>query len=75
MISLAQLDEGKSAEVLSIEGGRGAVTKLHNLGIREGVVVRKVTGVFRQGPIVVKAGNTQIALGVGMASKVIVKPL
>lgn len=75
MSSLAQLSPGQSARVISIEGGKGLQQKLQNLGIREGVVVIKEKGMFSFGPIVVKAGSTQIALGRGMASKVMVELL
>ena len=75
MLSLVQLTKDHSAKVISIEGGEGVKKKLQNLGIREGVTIKKVTGIFAHGPIVVKVGHTQIGLGKGMASKVIVKPL
>jgi len=75
MSSLAQLSPGQSAKVISIEGGRGLRQKLQNLGIREGSVVKKERGIFTFGPVIIKAGSTQIALGRGMASKVIVEIL
>jgi len=75
MISLEQISQGHSAKVISIEGGRGLKQKLQNLGIREGVMVKKERGIFAHGPIIVKAGSTQIALGRGMASKVMVEVL
>lgn len=75
MSNLAQLSPGQFAKVISIEGGRGFRQKLQNLGIREGAVVKKEKGMFIFGPIIVKAGSTQIALGRGMASKVIVEIL
>ncbi len=75
MMNLAQLSQGQSARVISIEGGRGLKQKLQNLGIREGAVVKKERGIFIHGPIIVKAGSTQIALGRGMAFKVIVEIL
>ena len=75
MPSLAQLSTGQSAKVIIIEGGRGLRQKLQNLGIREGAIVKKERGIFAFGPIIVKAGSTQIALGRGMASKVIVELL
>ena len=73
MLRLAQLSPGQSAKVISIEGGRGLRQKLQNLGIREGAVVKRERGMFTFGPIIVKAGSTQIALGRGMASKVMVE--
>jgi len=75
MSSLAQLLPGQSAKVISVEGGRGLKQRLQNLGIREGAVIKKERGMFAFGPIIVKAGSTQIALGRGMASKVVVELL
>ena len=75
MSSLAQISSGQSAKVISIEGGMGFRQRLENLGIRKGVMIKKEKGLAAYGPIVVKVGSTQIALGRGMASKVIVELL
>ncbi|UCG35207.1 MAG: ferrous iron transport protein A [Candidatus Omnitrophota bacterium] len=75
MIDLTQLNEGQSAKVISIEGGAGINKRIQDMGIREGSIVTKVTRLFSQGPVVVKAGRTQVALGRGMASKIMVEPL
>lgn len=75
MVSLVQLRAGQSGKVVSIEGGMGFQNKLNNLGVREGVVVKKQTGVFAQGPLVIRIGSTEVALGRGMASRVMVEPL
>ena len=73
MINLVQLEEGKSAKVVSIEGGASLKRRLENLGIREKATIKKVAGIFSAGPVVVKVGSTQVALGKGMALKVIVE--
>ena len=73
MVSLIELLEGKEAKVVSIEGGHGIVRRLHNLGIREGAVIKKITREDQSGPIVVKVGHSKIALGRGMAQKISVK--
>lgn len=75
MSSLVELKEGMSASVVSVEGGSALEGKLYSLGVREGAIVKKVAGVFRRGPIVIKIGSSQIAMGRGMASKVKVKPV
>ena len=75
MLSLVQLIKDHPAKVISIEGGQGVRQRLQNLGIREGVTIKKVTGIFTHGPIVVGVGHTQIGLGKGMASKIMVEPL
>ena len=71
-MNLTQLAQGQSAQVVKLEGGQALRQKLQNLGIREGVTVKKVRAVSVHGPIIIKAGRTEIALGRGMASKVIV---
>jgi len=73
MLNLVQLSPGQLAKVISIEGGINFQQKLQNLGIRRGSMIKKNKGMFGFGPIIVKAGSTQIALGRGMASKVIVE--
>ena len=75
MLSLAQLLSGQSDKVISIEGGMGFRQRLENLGIRKGVMIKKAKGMSAYGPIVVKVGSAQIALGRGMASKVIIEVL
>ena len=75
MIDLSQLSEGQPAKVISIEGGVDISKRIQGLGIREGSTVIKVTGLFSRGPIIVKVGHTQIALGRGMAAKVMVEPI
>ncbi len=71
-ISLLQLQSNQSAKVVSIQGGRGLITRLNNLGIRKGAFIQKVTGYSKGWPVVIRVNNTQLALGRGMASKIIV---
>jgi len=75
MVNLVQLPAGKQGKVISIEGGTGLKNKLFNLGIREGVMIKKITGIFSHGPVVIKISQTEIALGRGMASKIFVEPV
>lgn len=75
MLSLIELKDNQIAKIIGLEGGRGAGEKLQNLGLRVGVSVKKIRGMFSHGPIIVKAGQTEIALGRGLAAKVIVEIL
>ncbi len=72
-IDLAQMDAGQSGKVITMHGGRGMTAKLEALGIRPGVVITKVSGQIMRGPVIVRVGNTQIAIGFGMARRVIVE--
>ena len=73
MIPLTDLDEGESGKVIEIVGGRGIHQKLDALGIRIGVKVKKVSSLMLRGPVVIMVGNTQIAIGRGMAQRIIVE--
>jgi len=75
MVSLLELAKGQSAKIVAIEGGEASQAKLKNLGLRQGVTVKKIRDMFTHGPIIVKAGQTEIALGRGMAAKVILELL
>jgi ferrous iron transport protein A len=70
---LGNLETGKKAFVISICGGRGAAGRLGAMGIRPGVVLKKITGQPFGGPIVVQAAHSRVALGYGMAKKVLVE--
>ncbi len=67
------MGSGKTGTVLEILGGRGLILRLHALGIRPGKTVTKVSGMFGHGPVTVQVDTTQIAIGFGMADKIIVE--
>ena len=73
ILNLAQLKPGESGVVMEIQGGHGVSRRLHSLGIREGKKITKLSAHFWRGPVTIKAGHTQVAIGFGMASKVIVE--
>ena len=70
---LTRLEEGESGVVVEIQGGHGLVRRLESLGIRTGKKVTKVSSQFMRGPITVRIDNFQVAIGFGMARKVIVR--
>ena len=63
---------GQSGKVVAVDGGHGLSTKLEAMGIRPGVKITKVSGQIMRGPVIAKIGSTQVAIGFGMASRVIV---
>ncbi|HEC79477.1 MAG TPA: ferrous iron transport protein A [candidate division WOR-3 bacterium] len=73
LIDLTQMKSGDTATVKSIKGGFGMVRKLETLGIRPGVRIKKVSAQFMKGPVIVRTGNTQVAIGFGMAHRVLVE--
>lgn len=75
MITLNQLDKLKIGKVIEIKGGHGLRNKLDGLGIREGCIIKKISKIGTAGPVVIKIGNTQIAIGKGMAEKIIIEEI
>jgi len=71
--SLVQLSQGKKAIIKSINGGHGLIQRLDALGIRVGKEIEKVSTGIAHGPVVLRCGNTEVAIGFGMAQKVFVK--
>jgi len=74
-MNLTQLKEGEKCKVVDIHGGCGMVKKLDALGIRTGKEITKINSQFLRGPVIVRIGNTQIAIGYGMAVRIIVEPV
>jgi len=71
LIPLAFLGEGEVGRVVEIRAGRGLTRRLLAMGIAPGMKV-KVLKSSGPGPILVEVGQTRIALGRGVAMKVIV---
>lgn len=72
-MTLTDLKIGEEAIITTINGGHGIHTKLESMGLREGSRVTKKSAVPAGGPVIVQTGNTQIAIGAGMANRIIVK--
>jgi ferrous iron transport protein A len=47
-------------------------TRLQALGIMPGKIVTKVSSAFMRGPVVIVVDRVQVAIGFGMASRIIV---
>ena len=72
-ISLAQMQSGQKGKIVEINGGAGLTQKLQALGIRTGKEITKINAQWMKGPVLVRQNHTQVALGFGMASKVLVE--
>ena len=72
-ITLRQMQSGQSGKVVEIQGGHGLVNRLSALGIRPGKKITKVSSMLMRGPVIIQSGNTRIAVGFGMANKIIVE--
>lgn len=72
---LISVKEGKDVKIIEIKGGQGLKRRLESIGIMPNVIIRKVSNQIMKGPIVVRINNTQVAIGYGMAKKIIVEEI
>lgn len=73
-ISLAGINSGRSGTIVEIQGGYGLVSRLAAMGIIPGKKVTKISAMLWRGPLTVEIDRAKIAIGYGMASRIIVKP-
>jgi len=73
LVTLRQMWAGQSGIVAHIEGGHGLVNRLNALGIRPGKRITKVGSMLMRGPVTIQLDTAQVAIGFGMANKIIVK--
>ena len=65
------VEENKLVRIVRIAGGRGFVSKLMNMGINEGEIIKVLNNT--SGPMVISLGNSRIALGRGASFKIFVE--
>lgn len=72
MLPLAMISEGEDVQLINIIGGRVLRKRLADLGLNPGLTL-KVVVVDPQGPMILAVKDSRIALGRGMAQKVMVE--
>jgi ferrous iron transport protein A len=72
-MTLARMQRGQSGTVVQIQGGRGLVNRLNALGVFPGKRITKISSMFMRGPVTIEVDRVEVAIGFGMANKVIVK--
>ena len=64
---------GQTGMVVSLEGGHGMMRRIAAMGLHRGAAVTKTSSQPFRGPISVQVGNTEVALGFGLARRVMVE--
>ncbi len=72
-ITVNHMHTGQSGMVVQIMGGHGLVNRLNSLGIRPGKRITKVSAMFMRGPVTLLVDRAQVAIGFGMAGKIVVE--
>ena len=68
---LAMASPGEVVRIAGIRAGRGLTRRLADMGLVPGTVIRIINSQM-PGPIVVEVKGTRLALGHGMAQKILV---
>ena len=71
-IPLTMVTPGEEVTLIGINGGRGIQSRLHSMGLIPGVRIRVLSS-NGAGPLMIAVKDTRLALGWGMACKIIVK--
>lgn len=69
--TLSEVPEGMSVSIVGIEGGRGLKSRLTTMGLLPGTQI-KVLHNGRFGPFVISIKNSRMAIGRGVADKIMV---
>ena len=72
-ISLAQIKANHRGKVIEILGGTNLQDRLMNMGVYKGKEITKLSHIGLRGPVVIKTGRSILALGHGVAAKVILE--
>ena len=73
IIDLTQLKTGESGIVAGLEGGFGFRRRIEGMGVRTGKRITKTSAHFWRGPQTIKVDNITVAVGYGMAKKILVE--
>ncbi|MBN1365038.1 MAG: ferrous iron transport protein A [Syntrophaceae bacterium] len=69
---LKDLKSGESGKITQIDGGHRMVSRLAALDIRPGSIIKKLSAGAMGGPVTVEVNRVQIAIGFGMAERILV---
>ncbi|MDD4193026.1 MAG: FeoA family protein [Mangrovibacterium sp.] len=73
MVSVNELPVGAKGTITSLTGGHGFIRKLDVMGIRMGMEIAVVSRQWMKGPVTIRFGNNEVALGYGMAGKILIE--
>ena len=73
LVDITQLKPGEEGIIVQLLGGPGLIRRMQSLGVRIGKKVKKVSSHFWHGPQTIEIDNLKIAIGYGLAKKIIVE--
>jgi ferrous iron transport protein A len=73
IISLIELEDGRSGAIVSLNGGRNLTKRLADLGISPGTIITVLRRSLFSGPVQVEVSGSKLVLGRGLATKILVE--
>ncbi len=73
IIPLAQVPPGRTVRVVQITGGSTLISRLYQMGILPGTMIHVIMN--SGGPVIISVKSSSVALGRGMAHKILVELL
>lgn len=71
-LRLIDIRPGEVVRVTAVDGGERVTSRLNDMGLFAGTTVEKLRGNGR-GPVIVRVGPCRLALGRGVAEKIVVE--
>ena len=72
-VLLKDLQEDEEGKIVSIEGGRGVVQRLNDMGLTPGTEIKVIKSGSFHGPIEICVRQSYLVIGRGIAAKILVK--
>jgi Fe2+ transport system protein FeoA len=72
-MSIIHMKTNHKGKIVEIMGGTNLQERLMNMGVYKGKEVTKLSHIGLRGPVVIKTGRTILALGHGVAAKIIIE--
>ncbi len=69
---LIEMLSAEKGIIKKISGGKGLSAKMDSLSLYVGKEIELISKQSKRGPVVVKTGNTQLAIGSGIAQKIFI---
>lgn len=69
---LTDMKDGQSGAIVSVLGGRISVKRLADLGITSGTEIKVLRRTMFSGPVQIEVCGSRLALGKGLATRIIV---
>jgi len=72
-VSLAHMKAGSKGRLIEVDAGALLQSRLNNMGLHPGRSIVKISHLGLRGPVMVKVGRSTVAIGHGVAHKIIVE--